>query len=283
MRLLRCAGLSGLAALSWAGAVAAQEAALTPAATQPSPESWVVRTSARIWRFDGGATDVARDGFVAEERIRVALGVTKELSVEANLPVFQSGFDDPTLGQASFDPDAVGIGDLDLTFKLRLWKEDLGPVDTTRLALIAGTEVPTSTAGFGSRSFDPVIGLASTTILGRHGIGASVTWRFTTDTAEEPLFAGDSLADALNVNLAYLYRIAPEAYGAEHIGAWYVTAELLGAYETNGDLEFDVAPGLLYEGPRWAFEAGVILPAYREIGHRPTTSFGAYVGLRFLF
>lgn len=270
-------------ALSLAGVAFAQEAPLTPAATLPSPESFVLRASARLWHFDGGSQEVAREGFVTEERLRLALGITKELSVEANLPIYQASLASPLPGQMAFDPDASGLGDLDLTLKLRLWKEDLGPVDTMRVALYAGTELPTSTAGFGSRSFDPVVGLTSTTILGRHGIGTSIGWRFTTEDAHDPLFAGDSLADVLTGNVAYLYRIAPAEYGAEHVGAWYAVAELMATYETNGDLEVDVAPGLLYEGPRWAFEAGVILPAYRELEHRPTTSFGAYVGLRFLF
>jgi hypothetical protein len=273
---------AGLAVMTSATALA-QEAPLTPAATQPSPESFVLRTSIRYWQFDGGEPSVARDGFLLEERLRLAFGVTKEFSIEANLPIYQSSFDRTPTTPANADLDAVGLGDLELLAKLRVWKGDLGPVDTTRLAIFAGTELPTSTVGFGSRSFDPVIGLTSTTILGRHGIGASAAWRFTTADADTPLLPGDSIDDALTGSLAYLYRIAPEEFGAEHVGAWYAVAELLGTYETNGDRELGIAPGILYEGPRWAFEAGVILPVYREVDYRPTASFGAYLGLRFLF
>jgi hypothetical protein len=270
----------------------AQEAPLTPSATQPSPGSWVVRTTARLYTFTGGDAAVEREGFLTEERLRLALGITKELSVEANMPFFQASLEDPTPAQVAaaqsagiepFDTDPMGLGDLDLTLKLRLWKEDLGPVDTMRVALFAGTEIPTSTAGFGSRSFDPIVGIASTTILGRHGIGTSLSYRFTTDDASEALLPGDTLADLVTAQAAYLYRIAPEEFGEAHVGAWYVMAECIANYETNGDIDIDLAPGLLYEGPRFAFEAGVILPIYRELDHRPETGIGAYIGLRFLF
>jgi hypothetical protein len=265
------------------GSALAQEAPLTPSATQPSPGSWVLRTTARVSTFTGGAAPVEREGFLTEERVRLALGLTKELSVEANMPFYQASLEDPKPGQTAFDTDPAGLGDLDLTLKLRLWKEDLGPVDTMRVALFAGTEIPTATAGFGSRSFDPVIGIASTTILGRHGIGTSLSYRFTTDDANDALLPGDSLADLVTAQAAYLFRIAPEEYGEAHVGAWYVMAECIANYETNGDIDIDLAPGILYEGPRFAFEAGVLLPLYRELEHRPETGIGGYIGLRFLF
>jgi len=280
----RCPHASATLAIGLATAGAfAQEAPNTISATQPSPDQWVLRTSARAWLFDGGAAAVARDGFVVEERFRLALGITKEFAAEVSLPLFQANFDDPTPQQSPFDPDRTGIGDLDLTFKWRVWKEDLGPVDTVRLAIIAGTEVPTATNDFGSRSFDPVAGAAFTGIFGRHAIGAALTWRFTTDDTEYPLFAGDSLADVLSLNVAHLYRISPAVFPEEHVGAWYLTTELLSTYETNGDYEVAFTPGILYEGPRWAFEAGVSVPIVRELEHRPTSSISGFIGLRFLF
>lgn len=263
--------------------VLAQEAANVVAPTQPPPGGWVVRGSVRATVFDGGSGDVARDGTLLEERFRLALGLASDLSVEANLPIYQSFFDPPAPGQADFDRRATGLGDLDLTLKLRILQEDLGPVDTVRVSIYGGTEVPTSTAGFGSRSFDPQVGVTAMGIFGRHGIVQNLAWRFTTASAEEPLLPGDTTADVFSFGTAYLYRIAPEEFTVEHRGAWYVTAEAIGTAETNGDVELMLMPGILYEGPRLVFELTVGVPIVQDLRHRPEASFTASIGVRILF
>jgi hypothetical protein len=213
----------------------------------------------------------------------LAYGITPDLSVDGTLAFYQSDFDDPRPGQSAFDPNAVGLGDLDLTFKYRFFKEDLGPVDTLRAAFFAGTELPTATEGFGSASADPQAGAVVTAILGRHGINQSVAWRFTTAGVDQPLFAGDTTADVFAFNTAYLFRLAPEEFGSEHTGAWYLTAEANGTAETNGDVEVLFSPGILYEGVRWAFEATVSVPIVQEVTDRAEVSFSAMVGFRVLF
>lgn len=243
----------------------------------------MLRGSLFAYVFDGGDPSVERDGVVLEERFRLAIGVTKELSVDAALSIYQGFFDDPAPGQAAFDTSPVGLGDLDLNLKLRIFKEDLGPVDTIRVALLCGTSVPTETGGFGSRSFDPQVGVSAMGIFGRHGITQSLAWRFTTGTADDPLFAGDTTADVFATGTAYLYRIAPEEFTEEHVGAFYLTAELLGTVETNGDTEFTLVAGLLYEGPRWAFEVTVGTPVVQDVQYRATTSLVASIGFRVLF
>ncbi|MDZ4831249.1 MAG: hypothetical protein SGJ09_13760 [Phycisphaerae bacterium] len=265
------------------GGARAQEAPNVTAPTQPPPGGVIVRGGLFAYVFDGGDPAVARDGFVVEERFRLAIGLTKELSIDAMLPIFQGSFDDPALGQTSFDTSPIGIGDVDLNLKLRIFKEDLGPVDTIRVSLFGGTSLPTEVGGFGSRSFDPQLGVSAMGIFGRHGITQSLAWRFTTAGSDEPLFAGDTTADVFATGTAYLYRVAPDEFTEEHKGAWYFTAELLGTAETNGDLEFVLAPGILYEGPRWAFELTVGVPVVQNVNDRATTSFVASLGFRVLF
>jgi hypothetical protein len=143
--------------------------------------------------------------------------------------------------------------------------------------------VPTSTAGFGSRSFDPQVGVTAMGIFGRHGLVQSLAWRFTTASAEEPLLPGDTTADVFSFGTAYLYRIAPEEFTVEHRGAWYVTAEAVGTAETNGDVELMLMPGILYEGPRLVFELTVGVPIVQDLRHRPEASFTASIGVRILF
>ena len=184
---------------------------------------------------------------------------------------------------SSFDDHAIGLGDLDLGLKLRVWKADLGPVDTIRLAVLGGVEIPTGTEGFGSSSVDPYLGAALTSIFGRHGFGAAVRWTFTTGSAFDPLFAGDTTADLLRLDASYVFRVSPEEYGELHEAAWYAVAEANSYYETNGDWQVLFSPALLIEAPRWALEAGVQIPVYQDVSGRPELRLGFVLGLRLLF
>jgi hypothetical protein len=266
-----------------ASAAAAQESPNIVAPTQPAPGSVVARLGLRAIVFDGGEPDVARDGFVLEERLRLTYGITKELSVDGTLPFYQGSFDEPAPGQAPFETSPVGLGDLDVNLKFRLFKEDVGPVDTVRMSVFAGTEMPTGTGGFGTESFDPQVGLAAMAILGRHGFSGSLAYRFVTGDTDEALFPGDSGADVFAANVGYLYRLAPDEFAEEHVGAWYATVELLSTAETNGDFELTLTPGILFEAPRFAFELTVGFPIVDDVQYRPSSSFSGSIGLRFLF
>jgi hypothetical protein len=266
------------AALGAASSALAQESPNIRSATLPSPGNLVLRLSGNAYLFNGG-------GALYEERLRLATGIIPELGVEAQLPFYQSDLTSNESIQTGTDATAVGLGDLEIDFKLRILRLDTGPVDTFRLALLGGLELPTSTAGFGSSGVVPNAGVALNWISGRHGVSANVLYRFTTGKSGEfvPLLAGDTDADVLEANLGYLFRVHPAEYGEEHVGAWYATAELLTTYETNGDVEMLLTPGLLSEGPRWAFEATVGFPVWRQVEDRPEANLVIGVGVRFLF
>jgi len=270
--------LAFAATLAVTAAATAQEAPNVRSATLPAPGNFVLRLSGNAYLYDGG-------GALFEERLRLATGILPEFGVEAQLPFYQTDLNSTEAAETGTDPHAAGLGDLEIDFKLRILRLDTGPVATLRIALLGGLELPTSTAGFGSSGVVPNAGAALNWIAGRHGISANVLWRFTTGRSGEfvPLFAGDTNADVLEANLAYLYRVDPAEYGEEHVGAWYASVELLTTYETNGNLELLLTPGLLYEGPRWALEATVGFPVYRQIDDRPAANLVIGVGVRFLF
>lgn len=94
---------------------------------------------------------------------------------------------------------------------------------------------------------------------------------------------GDSKHDALKLDGSYLYRLSPEAYTAETTGSHYAQFQLLGRYETNGDVSAMFAPGWMYEGWQWAFEATVHVPVFQELDHRTELEFGLNFGVRYLF
>lgn len=262
------------AALLASATALAQEAIQSPAATLPSPGSLITRFQFRAYDFRPGETDPPRSGWLLEQRLMAAVGLAPELAFEAKLPLYESP---GSIGEP------IGLGDLDLGFKWRVWRHDLGPVDTLRLALLGGAQLPTGTADYGSSSTDPYFGAAFTGILDRHGVGAAVRYTFTTGSAFDPLFAGDTSADLLQLDASYLFRAYPAEYGSSREAAWYGVAEVNTTYETNGDWEVLLSPGLLIEAPRWAFEIGVQVPLYQRVSERPELRVAIVAGLRLLF
>jgi hypothetical protein len=179
--------------------------------------------------------------------------------------------------------DDFGINDLALSLKYRPFQTDLGPVDSVRLAFIGGIEIPSGDGDFSSHSFDPFAGAVFTAILGRHGINQSISYKFNTGGDEFTMRAGDGQDDALRYDTAYLFRVSPATYAADTTAALYATVELNGIYETNGDNEALLGPGLLYEAKTFAAEATVGLPVIQDVDHRPDTDLTVTLGLRLLF
>jgi len=256
----------------------AQEAIFTPAATQPAKDKVYVRQQFKYLDYGHDPTGLDRDIQDFASITNIAIGVTGELSFSATIPLIYRETDSP-----AGDDDQFGIGDMTLLGKWRFWKEDLGPIDTARASIVAGLGVPSYDDDFSSDGWNPIIGAVFTTVLGRHGFNASASWMFTTDSERYPVSPGQSLADLLQYDLAYLFRLAPAEYTSETRGAWYLTAELNGDYETNGDNQILFSPGILYEGITFAAELGVQLPVYQDLDHRPESDWAITFGLRFLF
>ena len=258
-----------------------QEAINTTAVTEPGEGIVVYQTRVRAVRFEGDPTGARRAGTELRFEHRLQYGVSGRDSLQADWSYvwreYHSGEGSPGVG------DTDGAGDLRLSYKRRVWERDIGPVDTLRLSVFGGAELPVGGRDFTSASVDPFLGATFLAILGRHGFNQSVSWEFTTGATESRLFAGDSLSDVLRFDSAYLYRLAPAAYGEEYAGSWYALVELNGVVETNGDTEGLVSPGVLYEGTTWAAELGVQVPLWSDVDERPSVGWALSGGLRFLF
>lgn len=263
-----------------AGPALAQQAIHTPAAAQPSTGVLMVRELAQYTRYSGDPTGLDR---TVDDLVLItdfAYGVSHDTVLMLRVPVL---FRDVDSDVAGVDDTPGGFGDVHAMVKMRIWQNDFGPIDTARLGVIAGLDLPTAQAPFGSDSFDPMLGLVYTHIQGRHGFNVSARYKLNTGGRDNPVRPGDSKADILNYDAAYLYRIAPAEYAVDTQGAWYAIAELHGTSETNGDHELFIAPGVMYEGRDWALEASVSLPVLQELNHRPEAEFTITLGLRFLF
>lgn len=276
----RAAALAGLIVAGVAAAgvngAAAQEANLSFAATQPAKGRITWREQVRFTRY--GLPDRDIDQLVVDTRL--TLGLTGALSAWAELPVVSER------DRSDGAPNNNGLGDVSLGLKWRFWQHDTGAIETKRLALFGGLSLPTGEDGLSSEGFDPFVGLVYTMVHGRHGLNASARYRVNTDGTDAPLgpigpWMGS--ADLLTLETSYLFRISPASYASDTVGSLYGVVESFVDYETNGDTEWRLAPGLLWEARRWAAEVSVVLPAAADIEHRAETEFGLVAGIRVLF
>lgn len=271
------------AAASAAASAHAQEMPGMPSATAPSPGVLVPRLQARAWFFEADQT-------LLEQSVRLEYGLVRDLSVSAEVPLYQGFFDEGFFDAGGPRPSdgEFGLGDTDLLVELRLLREDLNALDTIRASVFAGAELPTGTDGFSDASLDPCVGAVFTSITGRHGLDVSARYTFVTgDGLDAPLFVTDLGDDFANLDAGYGFRIHPESYGEDRTAAWYLTAEINAVWTTGGQYEVLLAPGLLIEAPTYAVELGVSIPLAEDLagprGTAPSLDFALLAGLRLLF
>ncbi len=267
-------------ALLIAPAAWAQEAMYTEAATMPSKGTVVLREQLHCYRFGLNPINGDQRTDKVELSSLANIGLGSGWALSAEVPVQHETTED-----SGGDREAhVGVDDIHLMLKWRVYKHDSGGIDTLRAALLGGADVTSGdNSRFASQSVNPFLGGVITIVRGRHGFNQDVIYQFNTGGQEESNLGGEGPADALRFNTAYLYRTYPDAYTQETTGAWYVTAEVNGLYETNGDIELRFAPGLMFEGRTFGFEVMGQLPMWHELRHRPELDFGVGVGVRFFF
>jgi hypothetical protein len=279
---LRTAGI-----LAILGAVAstshAQEATNTPAATALGVGSVYFSQRFRYSALANDPTSAKREADIITSTTEATYGLAKDLSLRLSVPLkFESVSHHAGSPSESTDTNS-GLADPTILLRWALHRIDHGPVDTTRFLVFAGSTVPSGSDELSSNSFDPIVGLAMTTIHGRHGVSLGASYTFTTAASRDQLEFGDSLSDAITADAAYLYRLEPESWSSDTPGAWYAQCELNTRAETSGDWESFISPGILYEGRRWAAEASLSIPIAEHLDHRPETTVAVTLGFRLLF
>lgn len=259
----------------------AQEAINSPAATQPSRGVWVVRSQFRF--LEAGADPVSGSGPFHQATVwnNLAYGVSGQFSLNLTVPFEYRDYHRAPGGALRRD---WGVGDAVIAGKWRIYQNDFGPIDSGRLSLIGGLQVPTGSRPFSTESFNPEAGAVYTHVQGRHGFNLSAVYKFNTGSGTEFNLGGaNGRADALCYDASYLFRLVPARYTAESTGAWYAVAELNGVYETNGDNEPLLSPGIMYEAPTWTVELSVQVPVFAEVSKRAKTRYTVVAGFRKLF
>lgn len=266
-------------ALSTNNARAQEATNAADSATQPSPGYVVLKEMFHYYNLDLDNVAPDRHGDVEDASFMtvVNVGVAPDWSLSFRLPVVLRDREYELSGESDREE---GVGDFTALAKWRLYKNDSNPLDTKRLALIGGLQIRTGDAPFTSDGYNPIVGLAYTQITGRHGLNGSLEWTFTTNGNDEPIYAGESSADLLRYDAAYLYRLTPAEYTADTYGALYMQFEANGYYETNGDNELFFSPGLMYEAKTWAAELSIQIPTWQEIDHRAEANYVIVAGVR---
>mgnify|MGYP000944375429 CR=1 FL=1 len=261
----------------------AQEALNMDAATQPSPGVIYLYERARYTRYGSApeSSDTPRPDRtnLLEIDTTIMAGLATNLALIATIPVERR--EDRAGGQA-LDTN-LGIADPELLLKYRLYKSDSGSLDTLRIAALFGAEIPSGDGNFTSGSVDPIVGIAATMIRGRHGFNAAARFKLNTGGDRDHNLGGDGPDDALRLDASYLFRLAPASWSAQSDTALYAAFELNTLYETGGDTETLLSPGLLLEGRKWAGEIGARIPVYEDVRDRPEVEWGFVAGVRFFF
>ncbi|MFA6044503.1 MAG: hypothetical protein WC718_05925 [Phycisphaerales bacterium] len=271
----RFATIAAASVAAWSGTVFAQEAIFTQAATMPAPGAVVVRERVSYSRYGSDPTSSSTHLDLQESWTGVQVGLARALSldVDASLDNAWQSRDDGTSNSSFFVRDASAL------LKYRFYQDDTSGIDTFRIVALGGVA-----ATFQDRAtLDPEIGVAATWVKGRHGFNQDVLFRLNTGGSESNNLGGEGPSDALRFDSAYLFRLAPETYASDTEGAWYVTAEMNGLYETSGDIDLRFSPGLLYEGRSFAVELFAQVPLYQQVDHRAELDFTVGVGVRLLF
>lgn len=260
-----------------AAPAAAQEAMYTQAATMPSPGTFILRPAFHFYRFGSNpiAGTQSTDRYIADTSLQ--MGLDRGLSLTIDAPVETKVSRD---AQGRSDSDSE-VEEVDFTLKWRFYQDDSGGIDTFRIALLGGVHLDTSRRN--DFNANPHLGIVFTKVFGQHGLNFDTSYTLTTGGDRADNFGGEGPADAWRYNLAYLYRLYPEAFAADSTGAWYMTVELNGLVETNGDHELRFSPGLMFEGRRFGFEIMAQMPVYNHVNKRAELDFGVGVGIRLLF
>lgn len=277
--IITCASVAAMTAVS--SPASAQEPINSPAATQPSTGRWVVRDQLKYLEAREHPDTDDRGFRQFSNRISIAYGIRNDLAATFSVPLHHRRFRSGDDGQRDND---FGLGDVTAQLKWRLYQNDFGPIDTTRFSLLTSVQIPSFDRPFSSESVNPGIGGVLTHVQGRHGFNVSGVYQLNTGTGTETnLGGGSGKADALSYDASYLFRLDPAQYTPESTGALYGVVEFNGLYETNGDNELFISPGLMYEARTWTIEAAIQVPIWQDIDRRPETRFAAVLGLRLLF
>lgn len=255
--------LAGAALILVFGSVRGQETPLMKSATQPSRGTFLLKSQARGYH---GSTATANQLSLP---FSISTGVARGHSLALD-------------GGGNFSRTGSGLSDATISWKWRFHSSDHGVISTSRTALMIGLQVPSGCGGWGTGSFNPSLGIAHTSIIGRLGIGAAIEYKFNTGHgAKYDLTGMDSSHDAISLGIASMWRVHPKSYAGTSGGALYLGVE--GEVVQGGaGSSARIGPSLMYEAETWVFECGYQFYPLNSGDMEPVQGM-AFTGFRFFF
>jgi hypothetical protein len=269
------------ASLAMSAAAMGQESMYTQAATMPSPGAFSYRPGFHYFRYGADPVDANSDRTDKYEFMNsVSYGIVRNWAVTVDVPVV---WENEKFNDGTSDSDK-GVEDIEAMVKWRFYQSDSGTIDTIRAAALFGAHFASGDDDdFSSESVNPMIGGVITIVRGRHGFNQDLIYTWNTGGTREANLGGEGPDEALAFNTSWVFRLYPDRFTSEHSGGLYSTLELNGLYETNGDTEIRLSPGLMWEDRKWTAELMMQLPLWEDVDERPTLEFGIGVGLRISF
>ncbi len=201
-------------------------------------------------------------------------GMKPNLALFLNVPYVNRQVDrfDRRFGRSEDAHD--GIGDVTVMAKYRFFQNDVGPLETTRAAVLGGLNIRSGDSDFSSDSYDPIVGAVYSWRKDRAKFDADVLYQVNTG-------GGERRHDVLRYDLALSRRVYPAAYGEDHTYEIDAVAEINGRYVADGTHEVFISPGVALAWERMSFEVSVQIPAVQELPGGPEVDYRIVAGLRF--
>lgn len=250
----RTVGLA-LLPLGYCAATATAGPVNTDVAFTPYKGGSVLRLQWRYEEADGKGAVQHKN--VSVYRAAWIHGLEADLALIVNVPVVSAHIDRFAKKLGRYEVQHDGIGDVTAMLKYRFWQNDLGPLRTRRAAILGGIDVRSGDGDFTSDSYDPILGAVYSLREDRSVFDADVVYQLNTA-------GGEGRHDSVRYDVAYSYRLTPAVFEEDMLEELQVVAELNGTYNTNGDHEVFLSPGLQYTAERWTWEVSVQIPTLQE-------------------
>ncbi len=259
----------------------AQQAPFGDSAIQPSKGVLAVQQLATYTSYGEDPSGTRHDLYDLRLETNIVYGLEGDTALQFRIPTIARSWENST----GTNNDDFGLGDPSVALRWRFWQNDSTAVNTQRAVLIVGTELPSGDAEFSSRSVDPFIGIALSTIEGRWAWNTSAKFKVNTsgEGTASRITPGDFADEAFYLDASALYRLSPEEWGPDTDVSMYAILELNSLFETGGDAEVMLAPGFLWEANTWAWELSVQLPIVEDVNNRLEREWSVRGGIRLLF
>jgi len=256
-----CTALFALAPVS-----IAQEAINTDAALQPPPGVLIFRQQLRYRSLEAENGPAKADVFMSSSNF--IYGLSPEVTLIGAFPLMYRELE--TGGGSAED---YGIGDMNAMVKYQVYKNNFDVGGTLKAGLLGGARFPSFDETFSSDSIDPIGGGVVTFARDRHGLSLATTYLRST--------GGDT--DEVRYDLGYTFRVQPASFAGDDSTALFAVLEINGLYETNGDNETLLSPGVQYVTSDWTIEATFQFPIVQDVARRMQTEYamGLLFRLRF--